>query len=293
MVDPILIEQVLLNLLKNAAEAIDNAQLPPSRRNIELRVVPRHTPDEGGVIEFSVTDTRPGPEGRGDRAPVRGLLLDQGRRPGHRPVAVPLDHRVAPRPDAGAEPLQWRRRRRAAVSPSRCRSNHRPRRAASRRRAAARSNPNTTVILHEPDSQEGHRLRRRRRRGRARFAAVAARGQGLPRQVLRLGRVLPVALRPARGRLPDRRHPHGRHERPRAAGPPARAQEPAADRLHHRPRRRADGGDDDEEGRDGLHREALQGRRAARPGRAHARAGAQRLQPAPGSRPAATRCCRA
>jgi len=58
--DPILIEQVLLNLLKNAAEAIDNAQLPASRRHIELRVIPRHTPDEGGVIEFSVTDMGPG-----------------------------------------------------------------------------------------------------------------------------------------------------------------------------------------------------------------------------------------
>jgi hypothetical protein len=60
LVDPILIEQVVLNLLKNAAEAIDNAQLPSSRRHIELRVVPRHTPEEGGVIEFSVTDMGPG-----------------------------------------------------------------------------------------------------------------------------------------------------------------------------------------------------------------------------------------
>ncbi len=60
MVDPILIEQVLLNLLKNAAEAIDGAKLPGPRRHIELRVVPRHTPDEGGVIEFSVTDNGPG-----------------------------------------------------------------------------------------------------------------------------------------------------------------------------------------------------------------------------------------
>ena len=60
MVDPILIEQVVLNLVKNAAEAIDNAQLPPKRRNIELRVVPRHTPEEGGVIEFTVTDMGPG-----------------------------------------------------------------------------------------------------------------------------------------------------------------------------------------------------------------------------------------
>ena len=60
LVDPILIEQVLLNLLKNAAEAIDNAHLPTARRNIELRVVPHHTPEEGGVIEFSVTDMGPG-----------------------------------------------------------------------------------------------------------------------------------------------------------------------------------------------------------------------------------------
>ena len=58
--DPILIEQVLLNLLKNAAEAIDSAKLPASRRHIELRVIPRHSPKEGGVIEFSVTDMGPG-----------------------------------------------------------------------------------------------------------------------------------------------------------------------------------------------------------------------------------------
>jgi len=58
--DPSLIEQVLMNLMKNAAEAIDAAQLPASRRHIELRVVPRHTPEEGGTIEFSVTDAGPG-----------------------------------------------------------------------------------------------------------------------------------------------------------------------------------------------------------------------------------------
>jgi PAS domain S-box-containing protein len=60
MVDPILIEQVLLNLLKNAAEAIDLAKLPSARRNIELRVVPVRSPEEGEVIEFSVTDMGPG-----------------------------------------------------------------------------------------------------------------------------------------------------------------------------------------------------------------------------------------
>jgi PAS domain S-box-containing protein len=60
MVDPILIEQVVLNLLKNAAEAIDNARVPTSRRRIELRVVPRHTAEEGDVIEFIVSDKGPG-----------------------------------------------------------------------------------------------------------------------------------------------------------------------------------------------------------------------------------------
>ncbi|MBW8893864.1 MAG: PAS domain-containing sensor histidine kinase, partial [Burkholderiales bacterium] len=60
MVDPILVEQVLMNLLKNAAEAIDNASLPTSRRHIELRVVPKHSAEMGGQIEFSVTDMGPG-----------------------------------------------------------------------------------------------------------------------------------------------------------------------------------------------------------------------------------------
>ena len=105
--DPILIEQVLLNLLKNAAEAIDSAKMPAARRHIELRVMPRHTPDEGGVIEFAVTDQGPWSARRGDRPALRGILLHQGRRHGHRPVAVPVDRGEPPRPDQSAKPLQW------------------------------------------------------------------------------------------------------------------------------------------------------------------------------------------
>ncbi len=59
MVDPILIEQVLVNLLKNAAESIDHAQRPTARRSVELRVIPRQQ-DEQPVIEFSVLDTGAG-----------------------------------------------------------------------------------------------------------------------------------------------------------------------------------------------------------------------------------------
>jgi signal transduction histidine kinase len=60
MADPILIEQVLLNLLKNAAEAIDSAQMPQSRRLIDLRVQQRNTEEQGPVVEFAVSDGGPG-----------------------------------------------------------------------------------------------------------------------------------------------------------------------------------------------------------------------------------------
>ena len=59
MVDPILIEQVLVNLLKNAAESIDHANRPTARRSVELGVVPRQVGDQP-VIEFSVLDTGAG-----------------------------------------------------------------------------------------------------------------------------------------------------------------------------------------------------------------------------------------
>ncbi|GKT25229.1 PAS domain S-box protein [Acidovorax sp. SUPP3334] len=59
MADTILIEQVLVNLMKNGAESIEHAQRPPPRRSVELRVVPRQV--EGReVIEFTVQDTGKG-----------------------------------------------------------------------------------------------------------------------------------------------------------------------------------------------------------------------------------------
>ena len=59
MVDPILIEQVLVNLLRNAAESIDTAQRPTAQRLVELRVVPRQIEDQQ-AIDFSVRDTGKG-----------------------------------------------------------------------------------------------------------------------------------------------------------------------------------------------------------------------------------------
>ena len=56
MADSILIEQVLVNLMKNAAESIAHADRPPGYRSVELRVVPHQINDTDG-IEFAVQDT--------------------------------------------------------------------------------------------------------------------------------------------------------------------------------------------------------------------------------------------
>jgi len=59
MVDPILIEQVLINLLKNAGEAIAQAARPAGQRLVELRVAPKHL-DNQEVVVFSVRDSGTG-----------------------------------------------------------------------------------------------------------------------------------------------------------------------------------------------------------------------------------------
>jgi PAS domain S-box-containing protein len=59
LVDPILIEQVLINLLKNAAESVDTAQRPTSLRKVELSVQ-QSIVDERQMVEFSVLDTGSG-----------------------------------------------------------------------------------------------------------------------------------------------------------------------------------------------------------------------------------------
>ena len=70
MVDPILIEQVLINLMKNAAESIEQAHLPTASRSVELRVVPKII-EVQQVVEFSVLDS-----GRGLSPEVMGRLFE-------------------------------------------------------------------------------------------------------------------------------------------------------------------------------------------------------------------------
>lgn len=59
LADTILIEQVLVNLMKNGAEAIEHAHRPAPDRSVELRVLPRCI-DGCEVVEFSVRDTGKG-----------------------------------------------------------------------------------------------------------------------------------------------------------------------------------------------------------------------------------------
>lgn len=56
MADTILIEQVLINLMKNSAESIDMSERPTGQRSVELRVRPQQHDDQQGV-EFTVEDT--------------------------------------------------------------------------------------------------------------------------------------------------------------------------------------------------------------------------------------------
>ena len=59
MVDPILIEQVLINLIKNAGESIQQANRPIGQRYVELRVGPKQVEGQA-VVEFAVQDSGKG-----------------------------------------------------------------------------------------------------------------------------------------------------------------------------------------------------------------------------------------
>ncbi|XQU67784.1 PAS domain S-box protein [Cupriavidus sp. H18C1] len=99
-VDPVLIEQVLVNLLKNAVEAMSGL---PAMRAAGVGAAARpHRPGRARPDRLHRRD-RPGSgRGRGHQGTaVRALLQHQVRRHGHGPEYLPLDHRVAPGPAVG------------------------------------------------------------------------------------------------------------------------------------------------------------------------------------------------
>ena len=125
MVDPILIEQVLVNLLKNAAESIDHAQRPAgaAQRRAARGAQAGRRAAGGRVLGARL---RRGPGARSDGPAVRSLLLHQGRRHGHRPESVP--HASSSRTRAGCRrrTSTMAPKSRAAGFPSgfRCRRRH-------------------------------------------------------------------------------------------------------------------------------------------------------------------------
>ena len=67
MADPILIEQVLINLIKNGAESINQAKRPQGQREVMLRVAAAQVEGQR-VVQFTVTDTGAGiPEAMRER----------------------------------------------------------------------------------------------------------------------------------------------------------------------------------------------------------------------------------
>ena len=99
--DRVQLQQVLLNLILNAIEAMSAVDNRPR----ELTIVSAQ--DKGGVVSRGTRfrhRARPGPCG----ASLRGVLHDQSRRPRHRLVDQPLDHRGARWAALGSrEPASW------------------------------------------------------------------------------------------------------------------------------------------------------------------------------------------
>ena len=257
MADPLRIEQIIVNLLRNALDAVRGRD--DQRINILLVA--------GETILLSVEDNGPGlaePDKLFEpfyttKKPGEGLGLGLAISAG---FAAELGGRLVARnaPDGGAVfELD------AAAQP--------------------RTRPGRRVRAHEREDQ-GRDHRRRGGHARERRAVDAA--LGLRARRLRGRR---AGAQGARRRLPrhrHQRHPHARHRRHGAAAPAAVDRPRPAGDPDDRPRRRADGGRGDADRRLRLRREAVRARPARRAlpqGRRGARAHARD----PGAAPRALR----
>ena len=90
--DPVQLQQVILNLIVNAADAM---------RSGEPRVLKIQTSRIAGRVHVAIEDTGPGVAELGSRAHLQPAVHDQGGRYGDGTFDLPLDHRKPRRPHLG------------------------------------------------------------------------------------------------------------------------------------------------------------------------------------------------
>ena len=100
LVDRIQIQQVLVNLMRNAIEAMDASR----RRELDVAT---SLLDER-MVEIAVADSGPGLADDIAAPAVRTIRFHQAERHGTRPLYLPLDSRGARRPTAVRSQSGWR-----------------------------------------------------------------------------------------------------------------------------------------------------------------------------------------
>ena len=100
--DPVLLQQVLVNLVMNAMDAM--AETPPDRRHITISSEVR-----AAEVEVSVRDTGPGLPAEILEHAVHAIRHDEGARPRDRPDDRPDDRRRARRQHRRPQPSRRRR----------------------------------------------------------------------------------------------------------------------------------------------------------------------------------------
>ena len=97
MADRVQLQQVMLNLLMNAAEAT------ASSSNRERLVCVRSEKHDADWVRISVEDSGTGIKPEDEKADLRGLLYDEGRWNGDGAIDLPVDRRIAWRPHNGSK----------------------------------------------------------------------------------------------------------------------------------------------------------------------------------------------